>query len=88
MRTTINIDDHILDRAKQVARRSRLSLRETVNRALGLGLDKLAPRTAVRPYQCKTYRMGFPPTLNIDKALQIAALLEDEEISRKLLVLK
>jgi hypothetical protein len=83
MRTTINIDDHVLDRAKKVAKRSRLSVRETVNRALSLGLDRLDPRPRTEKYRCTTYRMGFPPALNLDKALQIAAFIEDEETLRK-----
>jgi hypothetical protein len=28
--------------------------------------------------------VGFPPALDLDKALQVAALLEDEETARKL----
>jgi hypothetical protein len=86
MRTTINIDDQLLERAKKLARRSRRPLRETVNRALDIGLNKLDPRSRRKPYRCTTYRMGFPPALNLDKALRLAALLEDEEIARKLLL--
>jgi len=88
MRTTFNIDDNLLDRAREVAKRSRLSLRETVNRALGLGLGKLDPRTRSRHCRCKTHKMGFPPSLNLDEAVQLAALLEHEETARKLLVRK
>jgi hypothetical protein len=88
MRTTLSIEDEILNRAKRVARRSRVSFKETINRALRLGLDKLDPRSQPKPYRCTTYRMGFPPSLNLDKALQIASLLEDEETARKLLLRK
>jgi hypothetical protein len=88
MRTTLNIDDDTLARARKVAERSRLSFRETVNRALRFGLDKLDPRPRKRTYHCTTYRMGFPPTLNLDKALQLAAFLEDEESIRKLTLKK
>lgn len=88
MRTTLSIDDVVLNRAKEVARRSRLSFKDTINRALSLGLDKLDPRSRPRPYSCTTYRMGFPPALSLDKALQIAGVLEDEETARELLVRK
>jgi hypothetical protein len=84
MRTTLNIDDETLQRAKRAAERSRLSLRETINRALRLGLDKLDPRSRKRVFRSTTYRMGFPPALNLDKALQLAAFLEDEETIREL----
>jgi hypothetical protein len=88
MRTTLNIDDDTLARARKLAKRSRLSFRETVNRALRFGLDKLDPRPSRKAYRCTTYRMGFPPTLNLDKALQLAAFLEDEESIRKLTLKK
>ena len=88
MRTTLNIDDEILQRARQVAERSHLSFRETVNRALRAGLDKLDPRSRKKAYRCTTYQMGFPPALNLDKALQMAAFLEDEETTRKLTLRK
>lgn len=84
----MNIDDESLQRARRVAQRSRISFRETINRALRFGLDKLDPRSRKRSYRCTTYRMGFPPTLNLDKALQIAAVLEDEESTRKLTLKK
>ena len=35
-----------------------------------------------------TYSMGFPPSLNLDKAMQLAGVLEDEETARKLLLRK
>lgn len=88
MRTTLDIDEHLLDRARKIARRAKLPLKEVVRRALGAGLDTLDPRPKRKPYQLTTYRMGFPPALELDKALQIAAVLEDDETARKLLVRK
>lgn len=46
----------------------------------------LDPRPKRKPYRLTTHRMGFPPSLNLDKALQIAAALDDDETVRKLLV--
>jgi hypothetical protein len=88
MRTTLNIDDDLLERLRQEAGRSRASFRATVNHALRLGLERLRPVKARPPYQCPTFSMGFPPLANLDKAHQLAALLEDEEIVRKLAVRK
>jgi hypothetical protein len=82
MRTTLHIDDDILQELKREASRARAPLRETVNRVLRLGLKRLHPASA-RPYQCRTFAMGFPPSANLDKALQLATLLEDEETVRK-----
>jgi hypothetical protein len=86
MRTTLDIEDHLLDRLRKIARRAKLPLKEVVRRALGAGLDMLEPRPRRKPYRLTTYRMGFPPSLSLDKALHIAAVLEDDETVRKLLV--
>lgn len=88
MRTTLDIEEHLLDRARRIAKRAKLPLKEVVRRALGAGLDMLEPRPKRKPYRLTTYRMGFPPSLHLDKALQMAAVLEDEEAVRKLLVRK
>jgi hypothetical protein len=88
MRTTINLDDTLLERARLVAQRSRISLREALNRALAFGLDRMDPASRKRPYRATTHSMGFPPSPNMDKALQLAALLEDEETARELTLRK
>ena len=79
MRTTVNIDDDILQRLRKEAERTRAPFGATVNRVLRLGLERLQPESARPPYPCPTFSMGFPPLPNLDKALALAALLEDEE---------
>lgn len=84
MRTTLNIDDDLLRKLKREAERSRTSLTECVNRVLALGLERRHPATARKPYRQRTFAMGFPPIGSMDKALQLAAALEDEETVREL----
>ncbi len=88
MRTTINIDDALLEKARRLAERSGSSFRSTLNRVLQAGLDKLDPRPRREQYRPTAYSMGFPPAANMDKALDLASLLEDEESVRKLLLKK
>jgi hypothetical protein len=88
MRTTLNIDDDVLEQLKREAKRGRTSLRAITNRVLRLGLDRVRPEGVRAPYESPTFAMGFPPVVNLDKALQLAALLEDEETIRKLAVRK
>ncbi len=38
----------------------------------------------MRPYRLPTYRMGLRPGIDLDRALQLDAALEDQEIVRKL----
>jgi hypothetical protein len=61
-----------------------MPLRATVNRVLRLGLERVQPESLPLPYRCPTFSMGFPPLSNLDKALQLATQLEDEEILHKL----
>jgi ribbon-helix-helix CopG family protein len=84
MRTTVTISDDLLDRLKREARRSRRPFKAVLNEALRLGVDRLSPPARRRAFRQRTFRMGYPPGTTLDKALQLAARLEDEEISRKL----
>lgn len=84
MRTTINIDDELLRRLKRQAQRENSTLGATMNRVLQAGLERMHPSSARPAYQCPTFSMGFPPLPNLDKALQLASMLEDEEVLHKL----
>ena len=43
-------------------------------------------RKRPRRFETPTHRMGFDPAVPMDKALRLAAELEDEELARKLAV--
>lgn len=88
MRTTLTIDDETLDRLREIAKRRRLPFKEVVGRTLRLGLERLDPQPARSAYAATTFSMGYPPHLNLDKALGIAAAFEDDETVRKLQVRK
>jgi len=83
MRTTLNIDDDLIRQIKQHAHKSRTSLRQIVNSALRKGLASLRPTRPKKPYVCPTFDMG-QPAVNLDKALELAAGLEDSEVLREL----
>lgn len=84
MRTTLTLDDRIAKALKALAHRSGKPFKQVVNETLQAGL---AAREAPKP---KPYRVrpaslgGVMPGFDIDKALRLAAVLEDEEIARKL----
>jgi len=84
MRTTLTITDELMDRLKREAKRSRLPFKAVVNEALRLGVDRLRPPARRRAFRQRTFRMGYPPGTQLDKALQVAARLDDEEVVRKL----
>jgi hypothetical protein len=81
MRTTIRIDDETLAELKARAREEQISLTELANRILRLGLEAKRPKR--RRVRIQPVDMG-PPKLDLDKALDLAGELEDEEILRKL----
>lgn len=84
MRSTFRIDDDLLMELKARARLEQLSLTRMVNRVLRAGLARAADDadSRSRPYQERTHAMGAP-RVDLDKALVLAAGLEDEEILRK-----
>lgn len=88
MRTTVRIDDELLDEMKEQARRESVSLTRILNRALRLGLRAPRARAARRlRYREQAHSMGVPQ-LALDKALALAAALEDEKVIGKLALRK
>ena len=84
MRTTMRVDDEILERLKAQARREKTSLTRLLNRTLKAGLQAGGARRRAQPvYREQVHAMG-PPRLALDKALALAAAIEDEEIVREL----
>jgi hypothetical protein len=88
MRTTIRIDDELLERLREQALRENVSLTKLVNRTLRAGMQRSrAPVRRRLQYREKTYPMGVP-RFDLDKALALVADLEDEEIIRKMALRK
>jgi hypothetical protein len=83
MRTTLDIESDLLEKLRSEARQRGVSLKEALNRAIRAGLA--GPRGELPPYECPSFSMGRPdPSLDLDKALEIAARLEDEETAREM----
>ncbi len=81
MRTTVTVDDDLLRRLKQRANERGVSLKDVLNEALRTGLDHPAKTPRVK---LPTYDLRARPGVNLDKALALAAELEDREIADKL----
>jgi hypothetical protein len=88
MRTTLTIDDGLLRQLRQKVLDSGKPFKQVVNETLRAGLERPAPGplSPARPrYVCPTFAMGEPRwPVNLDKALALAAELEDLEIVAKL----
>jgi hypothetical protein len=82
MRTTVTLDPDVEALLRRVMRKSSLSFKAALNQAIRDGLSRPVPRRA-RPFELTTYRMGRP-LVPLDRALALAAAMEDEEIIRKM----
>ena len=84
MRTTLTIADDILREMKSRAHETGVSLTRVANEVLRAGLDRRAGASRRRRrYREEVADLG-EPRVNLDRALALAAQLEDEETLRKL----
>jgi hypothetical protein len=74
IRTTVTLDDDVVERVKQVSRARGASFRQTLNEVIRVGLT--AAPTKKRVFKVRGTAMGYRPELNYDK---ISALLEYAE---------
>jgi hypothetical protein len=81
----VTLDDDVAARLQHLVRERRISFKEAINETLraGLGVERIA-----RAYQLPTYPLGARPGIDLDRALQLDAALEDEETLRKLALRK
>ena len=89
MRTTLTIDDDIARQLKEIVHRSGRPFKTVVNEALRAGIENNRVADVRKPYRLEPVAMGeVTGSFNLDKALELADHLEDEEVSRKLLLRK
>lgn len=82
MRTTLTLDSTIARELKRRAAETGKPFKAVVNETLLLGLSRPSRST---PYRLRTVSLGGPREgIDLTKALQLAAALEDEETTRKL----
>jgi hypothetical protein len=88
MRTTVRIEDELLEQLKEQARKERVSLTRLINRTLEAGLRAGgAHRPKRTAYREQPHALGAA-AVPLDSALALAAALEDDEIARKLALRK
>lgn len=81
MRTTVTLDDDLFATLQQLARERATSFKELLNTTVRAGLQ---PSTGSSQYRMPSRPMGLRSGIDLDKALTLAAELEDAEIVRKL----
>jgi hypothetical protein len=66
MRTTLTIDDDVVDRARSHAKSLRKPFRRVVNEALRAGLPPVEEPAKSRPYHTRPHKMGLRAGMNLD----------------------
>lgn len=84
MRTTITLDEDSHAIVRRLMRERGLTFKQAVNEAIRAGA---MPRTRRAAARTRAFDMGAP-RVDIDKALRLAAGLEDDELIRKLTIRK
>jgi hypothetical protein len=86
MRTTITLDPDVEQMLKNVIREQDVTFKEAVNDAIRAGLKG---STGKRPrFRQQTFSLGAGQAFRWDKALEMAAALEGEELIRKMALRK
>lgn len=84
MRTTITLDSDVEILVRKLMRERGVSFKEAVNLAIRSGL---APKHDAAPFETLTFDLGKSHA-PLEKALQLAGELEDEELARKIALRK
>jgi len=79
MRTTLTIDDDVLERARSIAKQRNLPFKQVVNEALRNGLDEVEKPARKRPYKTKTHDMGLKEGRSLNNIQELLAQIEGED---------
>ena len=78
MRTTLAIDDDVLDKARALAGKLHTPFRQVVNEALRAGLRVVEKPAEARPYHTRPHKMGLKAGRNLDNVQELIAQIEGE----------
>jgi len=79
MRTTLSIDDDVLERARAISVKRRTPFKQIINEALRAGLDRVEAPAESRPYRTEPHAMGLKPGRNLDNIQELLAQIEGED---------
>ena len=79
MRTTLTIDDDVLDKARAVAEKLRTPFRRVINEAIRAGLQTVEQPARTRPYQTRPHKLGLKTGRSLDNIHELLAQIEGED---------
>lgn len=78
MRTTLTIDNDVLDRARALSTKRRTPFKTVINEALRAGLDHVERPAERRRYRTKPHAMGLKSGRNLDNIQELLSQIEGE----------
>jgi len=78
MRTTLTIEDDVLDRARSLAEKLHSPFRQVVNEALRAGLKVVEKPARARPYHTHPRTLGLKTGRSLDNIQELIAQIEGE----------
>ena len=78
MRTTLSIDDDVMERARAVAAKLGAPFKTVVNEALRAGLNQVEQPAKQRRYKTKPHKMGLRAGHNLDNIQELLVQIEGE----------
>ncbi len=79
MRTTLSIDDDVMERTRALAAKLRAPFKTVLNETLRAGLDRVEQAATQRPYKTKPHTMGLRQGRNLDNIQELLAQIEGED---------
>jgi len=78
MRTTLTIEDDVLDKARSLAAKMHSPFRRVVNEALRAGLQAVEKPSLARPYHTQPRKLGLKTGRSLDNIQELIAQIEGE----------
>jgi hypothetical protein len=79
MRTTITIDDDVLEHARALAAKLRTPFKTVINEALRFGLEHVERPARQKPYKTRPHAMGLKSGRNLDNIQELLSQIEGED---------
>jgi hypothetical protein len=81
MRTTVTLEDDVVERLKELAHRRKVSFKETLNEVIRRGLTAPAAAPALARFQVEPHSGGFRPGIDPNRLNQLLDELDAEQFS-------
>ena len=79
MRTTLTLDNDVIEQAKAIADKIGAPFKKVVNEALRIGLKQVEKPIESRPYRTDAHPMGLRVGRNLDNIQELLAHIEGED---------